>query len=165
VANPDGRLRPEMTADVSIEVATVRNVLRVANAALRFRPTDVDGALEPAAGASSRAGGAEASQGSATAGGRGGSQGSRAQGAGEARPGPPPASDAGGEAEPGEILRTVYVLDAAGVPVPARIRAGLSDGRLSEVVGGELKEGDAVVVGFATTRSNTTGGRPPMRGF
>ena len=87
------------------------------------------------------------------------------QGAGEARPGPPPASDAGGDAEPGAVMRTVYLLDAAGAPVPARIRAGLSDGRFTEVLGGELKEGEAVVVGFATARINSTGGRPPMRGF
>jgi hypothetical protein len=62
-------------------------------------------------------------------------------------------------------MRTVYLLDAAGVPVPTRIRTGLSDGRSTEVLGGELKEGDAVVVGFATARVNSTGGRPPMRGF
>jgi HlyD family secretion protein len=165
VANPDGRLRPQMTADVSIEVATVRDVLRVPNAALRFRPTDVDGASEPAAGASHRAGGTQASQGSATAGGRGGSQGPRAQGAGSARPGPPPASDAGGDAEPGVVMRTVYLLDAAGAPAATRIRTGLSDGRFTEVLGGELKEGEAVVVGFATARVDSTGGRPPMRGF
>jgi len=71
VANPDGRLRPEMTADVTIEVATVRDVLRVANAALRFRPTDVGEPSESTAGSSPRARGAEASLGSATGAGRG----------------------------------------------------------------------------------------------
>src|SRR5947199_973434 len=38
VPNPDGKLRPSMTANVTIEVAQVREVLRVPNAALRFRP-------------------------------------------------------------------------------------------------------------------------------
>jgi len=38
VANPEGKLRPSMTANVTIEVSTVRDVLRVPNAALRFRP-------------------------------------------------------------------------------------------------------------------------------
>lgn len=38
VANPEGKLRPSMTANVTIEVSTVRGVLRVPNAALRFRP-------------------------------------------------------------------------------------------------------------------------------
>ena len=38
VPNPDEKLRPKMTANVTIDVATVRDVLRVPNAALRFRP-------------------------------------------------------------------------------------------------------------------------------
>jgi HlyD family secretion protein len=37
-ANPDLRLKPGMTANVSIETASVKDVLRVPNAALRFRP-------------------------------------------------------------------------------------------------------------------------------
>jgi len=136
----------------------------VPNAALRFRPTDIGEPSEPAAGAPPRAGGAEASQGSATGGGRGGFQGPRQPGSAD-RSGPRAASEDLGDAEPGVILRTVYLLDAAGGLGPARIRTGLSDGRSTEVLGGELKEGDAVVVGFATARVNTAGGRPPMRGF
>jgi HlyD family secretion protein len=42
VANPDGKLRPSMTANVTIEVATVRDALRVPNAALRFRPESAE---------------------------------------------------------------------------------------------------------------------------
>jgi HlyD family secretion protein len=38
VANPEGKLRPSMTANVTIEVSTVRDVLRVPNSALRFKP-------------------------------------------------------------------------------------------------------------------------------
>ena len=38
VPNPDGKLRPSMTANVTIDVATVRDVLRVPNSALRFKP-------------------------------------------------------------------------------------------------------------------------------
>ena len=164
VANPDGRLRPEMTADVTIEVATVRDVLRVANAALRFRPTDTGEASDAAAGGAPRAGGTEASQGPATGGGRGGVQGSRSPGSGGG-PGPRAASGIAGDAEPGPIQRTVYLLDATGELVPTRIRTGLSDGRSTEVVEGELEEGDEIVIGLATTRVNTTSGRPPMRGF
>ncbi|HKS25784.1 MAG TPA: efflux RND transporter periplasmic adaptor subunit, partial [Thermoanaerobaculia bacterium] len=47
VPNPDEKLRPKMTANVTIDVATVHGVLRVANAALRFKP---DTATEPPAG-------------------------------------------------------------------------------------------------------------------
>ena len=39
VPNPDLRLKPGMTANVNIEIARKSNVLRVPNAALRFRPT------------------------------------------------------------------------------------------------------------------------------
>ncbi len=55
VPNPEQKLRPQMTANVTIEVAEKRDVLRVANAALRFRPTDQAGGADrrgtPAAGA------------------------------------------------------------------------------------------------------------------
>jgi HlyD family secretion protein len=39
VPNPDLKLKPGMTANVSIEIARKNDVLRVPNAALRFRPT------------------------------------------------------------------------------------------------------------------------------
>ncbi len=42
VDNPDLRLKPGMTANVSIVVAEKKNVLRVSNAALRFRPPDAE---------------------------------------------------------------------------------------------------------------------------
>jgi HlyD family secretion protein len=40
VPNPQLKLKPGMTANVSIEIARRSNVLRVPNAALRFRPTE-----------------------------------------------------------------------------------------------------------------------------
>jgi HlyD family secretion protein len=39
VPNPDLKLKPGMTANVSIEIARRNNVLRIPNAATRFRPT------------------------------------------------------------------------------------------------------------------------------
>ena len=44
VANPEGRLRPQMTANVTIDVSTVKDVLRVPNGALRFKPPAADDA-------------------------------------------------------------------------------------------------------------------------
>src|SRR5213075_1232865 len=38
VDNPDEMLKPKTTANVTIEVATVNGVLRIPNAALRFKP-------------------------------------------------------------------------------------------------------------------------------
>ena len=49
VPNPDLKLKPGMTANVSIEIARRANALRIPNAALRFRPTkDIFDALNQA---------------------------------------------------------------------------------------------------------------------
>src|SRR4051794_15814909 len=49
VPNPDYKLKPGMTANVTIEVARRENALRVPNSALRFRPTkDIFDALHQA---------------------------------------------------------------------------------------------------------------------
>ncbi len=39
VPNPEMKLKPGMTANVTIQIAGSENVLRVPNSALRFRPT------------------------------------------------------------------------------------------------------------------------------
>ena len=49
VPNPDLALRPNMTANVTIDVAVVKDVLRIPNAALRFRPEEKEGAASAAA--------------------------------------------------------------------------------------------------------------------
>src|SRR4051812_36468882 len=58
VPNPDLKLRPSMTANVTIDVARVQDVLRVPNAALRFRPETTAEGGQQQAGGSSRSGGA-----------------------------------------------------------------------------------------------------------
>ncbi len=55
VANPDLKLTPGMTASIRIEIASRKGALRVANAALRFRPTaEVLAAMRQAAPAGPR---------------------------------------------------------------------------------------------------------------
>jgi len=49
VDNPDLRLKPGMTANVSIVLADKRGVLRVPNGALRFRPAENEGTVRPTA--------------------------------------------------------------------------------------------------------------------
>ena len=44
--------------------------------------------------------------------------------------------------------RTVYVL-VDGAAVPREVTTGLTDGRVTEITGGELKQGEAVIVGIA----------------
>jgi HlyD family secretion protein len=43
-----------------------------------------------------------------------------------------------------------FVLDPTGKPVPVALRLGISDGTYTEVLGGELKEGQEVVISVAT---------------
>ncbi|HEV8658771.1 MAG TPA: efflux RND transporter periplasmic adaptor subunit, partial [Thermoanaerobaculia bacterium] len=57
VPNPDEKLRPKMTANVTIDVANVRDVLRIANSALRFKPDTSATSSGPSPGATSSGGG------------------------------------------------------------------------------------------------------------
>jgi HlyD family secretion protein len=163
VPNPDGRLRPQMTADVTIEVATVHDVLRVPNAALRFRPTeesDVEAAAPAGAAAASRPPGAVGGAAGArrAQGGAGPDGGQRPEGGRRAQ-------GAVAEAGPTGPARVVYRLAPDGKLQPVPIRTGLTDGRVTEVVSGGLEEGDRVVVGLATARVSVSGRGPRMRGF
>jgi hypothetical protein len=44
------------------------------------------------------------------------------------------------------------------------VRTGISDGRFTAVVGGDLHEGDRVAVGYATAKSESGGAFPGMGG-
>jgi HlyD family secretion protein len=137
VANPDLKLRPEMTANVTIEVAKAGDVLRVANAALRFRPASPAGQMpDPADG------GADASR---TA--------SRANG------------HAGPSAKAQRGAQTVFRLSGSEDLAPVAIRTGISDGRYTEIVGGELHAGDRIVAGYATTRGEGSVRTPGLGRF
>jgi HlyD family secretion protein len=50
VPNPGLKLKPGMTANVTIEIARADDVLRVPNGALRLRPTDTTGSIGDTAG-------------------------------------------------------------------------------------------------------------------
>jgi HlyD family secretion protein len=127
VDNADLKLRPGMTATVTINYAEREDATAVANAALRFHP--------PAEVASSVTGDAGAPP--ARSGGGGAGRPPRAAGA---------ASGGGPRGKPeGLERRTVYVL-RDGAPQVISIVGGLSDGTVTEVVRGELKAGDEVVI-------------------
>src|SRR5688572_4927053 len=72
VDNPGGRLLPGMTANAKMIVAEKPNVLKIPNAALRFRPAGTDGG--PAAGSGGASGGPAGRQ-SGEGGGGGGERG------------------------------------------------------------------------------------------
>ncbi|HEV3485373.1 MAG TPA: efflux RND transporter periplasmic adaptor subunit, partial [Vicinamibacterales bacterium] len=147
VANAEERLRPKMTANVTIDVDSVRNVLRVPNAALRFKPP-TDGNEKSGERTST---GGDPMRRMAQSGDAGGP-------AGAAQRMPMGRGKRGAAAAK---MQTVHVLGPDNKLRPVQIRTGISDGRFTHVVSGELKEGDPVVVGLATAKVE---GPPPMGG-
>ena len=116
VSNPDLKLKPGMTANVSIIIEHKDNVVQIKNAALRYRPPDATIREQP-----------KTSSAKATAPGSTSSpSGQRPTAARERKP-----------------ERTVYVL-SYGRPKAIQIKTGISDGIVTEVTEG-LKEGDRVV--------------------
>jgi HlyD family secretion protein len=162
VANPDEKLRPKMTANVTIDVATVQNALRVANAALRFKPADA--APEPAGGGRPQGGSATATTG--TTGSASGANPERRMAQSGRGPGITGAGGAGGAFQRGgggggvrRPGQQIYILDPATKKAKAVwIRPGITDGHYTQVVSGELKPGDEVIVGLATAKVE---GPPP----
>ena len=137
VANPDLKLKPGMTATVSVVTDRRRDVLSVPNAALRFRP---DGA--PVGGAAAAGATGERAAGE-------GRRNREQRGAGGEEGGPPPV-----------VKRTVYVL-SNGLPVAREVVTGITDGRVTEITSGELKEGENVITGVAGQNRQGQGQRGP----
>jgi HlyD family secretion protein len=148
VANPDVKLRPGMTANVTFVTGERDAVLKIPNAALRFKaPQSV---LEAAATPADEAGGG--GRGAGSGGGRGaGSGGGRGAGPGGAPKAPVPA----------EGQRIVWVL-RDDRPVALSVKPGLTDGVVTEQVEGDLKAGDAVITDVSQAGG---GGRRGMRLF
>jgi HlyD family secretion protein len=140
VTNADYKLKPGMTANVSIVVAQREEALTIPNAALRFHPADNALVLTNAAQVSQ----ATNATGSAGESGR-------------------PARRAGGHGR-GErpALHTVFVLSGEGPDAKlqsVQIKTGISDGIATEVVSG-LNEGDKIVTGTLLTGTTTTTANP-----
>lgn len=174
VANPEMRLKPGMTANVQVPVETRTAVLRVPNAALRFRPDPADladdgkskgKAGEAAAATKGEADGKKGPDAAASASPAGERRG------GEGRPGMGASAEGrpGGRGGRGEGRGSqLWVLDAAtgklkGVPV----KTGITDGNVTVVEGDGITEGMKVVAGLATSKAmeqsgGLTGG--PMGG-
>jgi HlyD family secretion protein len=165
VANPDLLLRPTMTANVTIDVATVRDTLRVPNAALRWKPEGTT----VAAAASTEERSAKTGQsgaGQSGAGQSGAGQGGAGQGATGAigRQGGGAGAGGAGRMGGGRVARPTTIYEPQGPkdePRPLEIRTGITDGRFTQILSGEVKPGDTVIVGLATAKANTAGTAPP----
>jgi HlyD family secretion protein len=141
VHDPQARLKPGMTAQVTIDVLTRTHVLAVPISALLYRP------LMPGAGASAAPGGG------LTPGGTGGGPG--AAGGGPGAPGGAAAA-APVAGAPGSRV-TVWTLHA-GRPAPVPIVIGYSDGQNVEVRSGNLHAGDQVIIAQVRGRGSRGGG-------
>lgn len=162
VNNPEQKLKPGMTANLVITIDERNNVLKIPNSALRFTPQDASGQRS----GSNRGG-------SGNAAGNGSGQGRR-QGANANQPatdGSAPTATSSPVAGTGQqgtertfaqasapVLegqtRIVWVLGADGKPQSRRIKVGLTDGVSTEVVEGNLQEGEMVIIGQTITAAN-----------
>jgi HlyD family secretion protein len=106
--NPDQLLLPGMTANLQVLVAQREGVLKVPNAALRFRPASLS-VDEKQRGAATR--------------------------------------DDGALAHPPGVPGRVFLLGPDGQPMPTPVWLGATDGRTTEIVAGELEEGQLVITG------------------
>jgi HlyD family secretion protein len=207
VDNPRGRLLPGMTANVRLVVAEKASVLRVPNAALRFRPTGTDSGDTDGGGAA-RSGGGEPSvaeirerlvkglklspeqqtrldpileqgrqqmvelrkEGLSPWAHRSRAQRLREATRARIREILTPEQQAsfddfrGGERT---MSGRVFVIGAHGKPKSVNVRLGITDGTSTEVLGGDLTEGQEVIVGASgasgPVRPGGAGGGPRMR--
>ena len=128
-ANPDLGLLPGMTANVRIVTAQKDKVLKVPNAALRFRPADGGDEKKSAAAVSPAPTSAAAAPKGAGAGRGGGGGGGGAGVAGNGR---------------------VWIVGDDGKAKAVDVRLGLTDGSMTEIVSGDIGEGQEIIAGQQT---------------
>jgi len=189
VNNDDLKLRPGMTANASIITAERTNVLRVPNAALRFRPPEkailVGATNDLASGPTNKA--QPQAVASGPGGGPGGPPGSGADAGRDERrrrmesmspeeraalrarsgAGPGPGGTGSGSRRSGggdANTRTVYLVEkdpqkGKTALRPVTVKLGITDGTFTEVLAG-LKDGDVVATGLNITESAATAVRP-----
>ena len=153
VDNPEQKLKPGMTANLIITIDERNNVLKVPNAALRFRP-------QSATGQNRSANGGQGSQWTSQGGQR------RAQ--------QPDANGNDAQAErvtpsTSPVLsgqtRLVWVMGADKKAQPRKVVVGLSDGSATEIVSGNLQEGEVVIIGENISSDNKPTATQTAPGF
>jgi HlyD family secretion protein len=148
VSNPEMKLRPGMTATVSVVTGEAKNVLRVPNSALRFNPSLSPEEMQALMAdmrkeMRERRGGSERTAGSHP-GGDPQRQGSQRPSSGQQ------ASGMRGSGMRGTQMRQfarVWMEDENGRLKMAFVRTGVTDNSNTEIVSGNLKEGQLVITG------------------
>ena len=176
VANPELKLKPGMTANVSIVTAVERNVLTIPNAALRFK-WQPSGDAAASVAAPQQAGDRPPGDVTAGAGLRQEVPKKKPAANGHAGAGRPPgerrgneAADAGKAKDSGRkdgklggsltARQGVWVLDGQ-TPRRVPVAVGISDGSITAVLAGELKEGDAVIIETTGQKKDASQNRGP----
>ncbi len=173
VSNPEQKLKPGMTANLTITIDERNNVLKVPNSALRFVPTDASGQrIGRSADSAGNSGGqrrqgsqqqtdvasSSASPNASQTGQGGGQQTGTQQGQRNFAPASAPVLEG--------QTRVVWVLGQDGKLQSRRIKVGLTDGAQTEVVEGNLQEGELVVTGQTLTSANKAqSSQTPAPGF
>jgi HlyD family secretion protein len=155
VDNSDKKLRPGMTANIAIVTDQQNNVLRIPNAALRYRPPELAESPTP-----TLPGGPPQT-------GRSGALDNGGQRRGDNGGGRPGGGERGRGS--GRSSHTVYVLadDPNGkgiVPKPVPIQTGIGDGVFTQVVDG-LSESNAVITSQSGGTSAAAGPTGPSNPF
>ncbi len=138
VNNKDLKLKPGMTANVSVLIEHKEGVLKISNAALRFRPS------APKIKETGGIGKVDTTQ--------------------KQRSSEQVTSPKGEKERTGRV----WVLSQGGSPTPVSITLGVTDGTFSELVGGGLQEGmDVIVEETSGQKPKTQSGSaaPTMRGI
>ncbi len=167
VENPEMKLRPGMTATVSIVTGEARNALRVPNAALRFTPNlsqeEMRNLFMSMRG--NRSSGEEGSGQKRQPRQKEDSQGSQRSSTGQRQFGMRGSGMGGNQMR--DFAR-VWIEDENGQLKMVFIRKGVTDNSFTEIVSGNLKEGQLVITGENTegsSRSSSRGGPSMMRMF
>lgn len=179
VSNPELKLRPGMTATASIITGQATNALKVPNAALRFTPdlpadqmqtimktafeemrAKMGGANPNAAKTASADGDGHVGGATPQAGGQAPAAGARQFVTGEngsargSAAGVPAGSGGAAAQRQGSRNRQmarVWILDAKGQLKPIFLRLGVTDNSSTQVLWGDLKEGESVITGANAT--------------
>lgn len=177
VQNPDLKLLPGMTSNLTFAVAERKGVIKVPNAALRFTPKDMtpekireimrtlrggqgqEGQAQPTGQTAEGKQGAQPDQSEAG----GGRQGRRGQQGQQGQPQQGQSGDSGGRGRGGgsgsqieSQWKLVWVMGGDNKPQPRRVKLGISDGTATEILEGNLQEGESLIVGVRVSGSSAT---------
>jgi HlyD family secretion protein len=153
VNNDEELLLPGMTATIDFLVGQAKNALRVANAALRLKPTPemVDELMKEFAAKKDSLPGAEAGR----------AAGRQAQTTGSGFPGFNANGNHNGKKP--KNMAMLWYLDDTGKPKAVRVKTGISDGQMTEIVSGEIKEGQEVIKSITLSAAEQAAAQGPPR--